>query len=75
MLESKRTNLLGQVDGMAARGRAECTTTTTELRSLAIAMTSAAALLLLELLAGANAFRTIRRNELTTAFGGGIVSF
>src|SRR5690606_27971162 len=46
--------------GMAARGRTECTATATELRSLAIAMASAArALLLHELLARARAFRPV----------------
>src|SRR5690606_16422163 len=60
MLKRQGTDLLGQVDGMAARRRTESTATTTELRCLAIAMTSAARTLLLhELLARACAFRPV----------------
>src|SRR5690606_1440072 len=60
MLESKSADLLGQVDCVATRGRTECTATTTELGSLAVAVTRAARTLLLqELLAGACAFRAV----------------
>src|SRR5690606_21551295 len=53
-------DLLGQVNGVAARGRAEGATTTTELRRLAIAVASAArALLLDELPAGEVALGTV----------------
>src|SRR5690606_30352875 len=60
MLECQCADLLGKIDRVATRGRTECTATTTELRSLTVAVTSAARTLLLhELLARAHAFGAV----------------
>src|SRR5690606_29859960 len=60
MAKSQSPDLLRKVNGMAARRGTECTATTTELWSLAVAMTSAARTLLLhELLARERTFRTV----------------